>query len=136
MQCDNQLSSAVAPRAGLPPNNQSRQSAFHYLVRHHSHSQPPFHGDFYPVLQMSRFANLHSDEIEMRPVDAVPDAGQGTQNDHPSWFQRTRYGAVDLIQRMDNLVAKSPAGRLFRLKGSGHVRISLEACLRQKKKLK
>jgi hypothetical protein len=126
-----QLSSAVTSKQGCRQTTQFRKP--HYLIRHHSHHQPPYHADFYPILQMSRFANLHSDEMEMRPVDAIPDTGQGTQNDHPNWFQRARYGVVNLIQRMDNGVAKSRAGRLFRLKGSGHVRITLEARPWQKK---
>ncbi|KAK4104809.1 hypothetical protein N658DRAFT_542115 [Parathielavia hyrcaniae] len=69
---------------------------------------------------MSKLANSPSDEIEMRPVDSIPDTGQGIETCHKNWFQRKRDRISDLIHRMDSRVATSLVGRLFRLKGSGH----------------
>ncbi|KAK4127465.1 hypothetical protein N657DRAFT_661582 [Parathielavia appendiculata] len=69
------------------------------------------------------------DEIEMRPVDSVLDTGQETHIDRRNWFQRKRDRISNLIHRMDSHVAKSPVGRLFRLRGSGHPKEIHDACL-------
>jgi hypothetical protein len=59
----------------------------------------------------------------MHPVHPLP--GPASQepdsNDRPNWFQRCRKNISDLVERMDDGVSKTPVGRLFRLKGSGHV---------------
>ncbi|KAK4044842.1 ubiquitin carboxyl-terminal hydrolase [Parachaetomium inaequale] len=58
----------------------------------------------------------------MHPVHPMPDPAsqEPDNNDHPSWFQRCRKNISDFIERIDDGVSKTPAGRLFRLKGSGH----------------
>ncbi len=74
------------------------------------------------ISQMSNILALHREEIEMRPSETAPEAGEeGVQNNRPSWFQRWRKGFSNLVNRMDTGVAKSPVGRIFRLKGGGHV---------------
>jgi AGZA family xanthine/uracil permease-like MFS transporter len=75
---------------------------------------------------MSNILALHRDEIEMRTAETAAEAGEeGVQNNRPSWFQRWRKGFSALVQRMDTSVAKSPVGRVFRLKESGHVSLGL-----------
>ena len=57
----------------------------------------------------------------MRPADAESGVAEEPQNKGPNWFQRWRMGISNLVHRMDTSVGKSPVGRFFRLKGSGHV---------------
>ncbi len=57
----------------------------------------------------------------MRPADVASGVAEEPQNKGLNWFQRWKTGISSLVQRMDTTVGKSPVGRFFRLKGSGHV---------------
>ncbi len=70
---------------------------------------------------MSNILAIHSEEIEMRPADAASGVAEEPQNKRLNWFQRWRMGFSNLVHRMDTNVGRSPVGRFFRLKGSGHV---------------
>jgi hypothetical protein len=91
-----------------------------------NHLEPPSSKQFGRVHQMamSNTPASFSEEIEMRPADAGPVTGEAPQNKRANWFQRWRKTVSSLTHRMNTSVARSPVGRLFRLKGSGHVSFS------------
>jgi len=62
------------------------------------------------------------EDIEMHSVH-LPTA-EAAQEKPPSRFQKFSTKVSDLVRRIDDRVSDSPVGRLFRLKGSGHVRTS------------
>lgn len=66
----------------------------------------------------------------MRPAHAGFATSEVPQNKPDNWFQRWRKRVSDLTLRMNTTVARSPAGRFFRLKGSEHVSVNL--CLIKK----
>jgi hypothetical protein len=79
---------------------------------------------------MTSEANPRSEEIEMQHRNATFSMGGEIYQQHhlnhehhgpPGRLQQWRKAVAGLIQRMDDSVGRSPVGRLFRLKGSGHV---------------
>lgn len=100
---------------------------YFYFFRHFSQHQPRGTThlqnilDVYVKWQMSNTPASFSEEIEMRSADAGPVTGEAPQNKRANWFQRWRKTVSSLTHRMNTSVARSPLGRLFRLKGSGHV---------------
>jgi AGZA family xanthine/uracil permease-like MFS transporter len=72
-------------------------------------------------LEMTGPTDLHSEEIEMRSVNQGQGASGEMQTSCPSWFHRLGKSLSNVVQRVDNSASKSLVGRLFQLKGSGHV---------------
>lgn len=58
----------------------------------------------------------------MHSQGAVLEEGVEINNTQPTtWIGKWKHGVGSLISRVDNFLARSPVGRLFRLNGCGHV---------------
>ncbi len=83
------------------------------------------------VSKMDHFgANPSSDRVEIREIQLEPMEIQPLEEERQPrrWFFRRKFDRLyDVLHSIDDRVNKSTFGRVFRLKGSGHVSTNLFA---------